>query len=174
MKSRRFAAGYTLVELIVSLGVFGIVVTLAAGSYFIVLSANRYAQATSTSIDNFSFVLEKMTRSIRTGYNYEVTGDTFTFIDSAGVAVEYDRTVDAGGRGYITERKSGVLTTVTDPAIDVDSLNFALVGANASDDNTQPRVTITIAGTISAGPGTTIPFRVQTGATMRGIDGNDL
>lgn len=174
MKSLRLTAGYTLIELIVSLGVFGIVVTLAAGSYFIVLSANRHAQATSTSIDNFSFVLEKMTRNIRTGYTYEVTGDTFTFTDSAGVAVEYDRSVDAQGKGYITERRGGVLTVVTDPTIDVDSLNFALVGANASDDNTQPRVTITIAGTITAGPGTNIPFSVQTGATMRGIDGNDL
>lgn len=158
--------GYTLVELIVAMGVFAIIMTLAAGAYFVVLGVNREARAVSTNIDNLSFALENMTRSIRTGTGYcQVLGgcspSTFTFTDSRGVATSY--TLSG------TEiRKNG--TPITDSAVTIEVLNFTVTGDTPGFSDGQPRVTIIIRGTVVTGPGASVPFTVQTGATMRGID----
>ncbi|HVM58918.1 MAG TPA: prepilin-type N-terminal cleavage/methylation domain-containing protein, partial [Candidatus Paceibacterota bacterium] len=64
------SGGYTLVELIVAMGLFAIIMTLSTGAYLIMISVNRHAQAISTGIDNLSFALEDMTRTIRTGTVY--------------------------------------------------------------------------------------------------------
>lgn len=161
----RLARGYTLIELIVAIGVFGIVVTLAAGAYFVVLGITRQAQANATAVDNFSFALEKMTRSIRSGTNYAVLGDSFSFTNAAGDSVTYERS-----GSVIEETKDGKTNTLTDPSIVIDHLDFRLFGSERGGADGQPRVTITISGSIEAGPGETLPFEIQTGATMRGID----
>ena len=66
----RLVSGYTLVELIVAVGLFALVMLLAAGAYLMMIGVNRQAQGIATGIDNLSFALETMTRSIRTGTNY--------------------------------------------------------------------------------------------------------
>ncbi len=166
--------GYTLIELIVSLGVFGVVVTLAAGGYFIVLNAMRHAQASAVAIDNFSFVLEKMTRSIRTGSDYDSFVTTFSFIDANGNDITYSL-LESGGQGVIQETRdngvTSVTSTITDASIDVNTLAFDLVGKLGGPGDGQPRVTIFISGTVSTGPGDPpAPFTIQTGATTRAID----
>lgn len=165
------ARGYTLVELIVSLGLFAIVITLATGAYFVILGVNRYAQATATSVNNFSFTLEKMTRSIRTGSDYALSGGEFSFKDTTNMGETTTfKLEETSGKGVIQEKKaSGDFVDITDESIDVDTLTFGLTGQNSSD-TTQSRVTIFISGSIDAGHGVSVPFSVQTGATMRALD----
>ena len=162
--------GYTLVELIVSLGLFAIVITLATGAYFVILGVNRYAQATATSVNNFAFALEKMTRSIRTGSEYRLSGDEFSFKDTTNGRTVTFRLNEVDSKGVIQEAKNpagGIsFVNITDKNIDVDTLIFDLEG-EAPGDTTQSRVTIFISGTIDAGRGVSVPFSVQTGATMR-------
>ena len=89
--------GYTLIELIVAVGLFAFVMTLVSGAYFLMIGLNRQAQGIATGINNLSFALETMSRTIRTGYDYDCgglgdcpTGATnFSFISATGDTIAY-------------------------------------------------------------------------------------
>lgn len=70
MRIPLYSAGFTLIEMIVSLGVFSIVVTTAIGAMFVVLSTNQQLQSEQNVMTNLGFALDGMTREIRTGFNY--------------------------------------------------------------------------------------------------------
>ncbi|HVZ75812.1 MAG TPA: type II secretion system protein [Candidatus Paceibacterota bacterium] len=62
--------GFTLIELMVSVAIFSVVMTLALGSLLSISTAERKAETIRTAVSNLSFALDSMTRSIRTGINY--------------------------------------------------------------------------------------------------------
>lgn len=181
MPMRNIPRGYTLIELIVAVGLFALVMALAAGAYLLMININRQAQGISTGINNLSFALETMTRTIRTGTAYSCGlisglgdcgsgGTSFTFSPAGGGApVTY--TLD----GSTIQKKVGVSSSaLTDPSsVQITSLMFYVSGTAtaSSGDYTQPHVTMVISGTVSAGPGKpTQSFIIETGATMRGSD----
>jgi len=69
-KSQNLNQGFTLIEMIVSLGIFSIVVTTAVGAMLVLISTNQQLQSEQNVMTNLSFALDTMTREIRTGYNY--------------------------------------------------------------------------------------------------------
>lgn len=171
----RWVSGYTLIELIVAIGLFSIVSTLASGAYLVMIGVNRQAQAISTGIDNLSFALETMTREIRTGTGYGCGsggdcsngGESFSFKNSEGDSVTYSKSSE----GEIQKTKDGGTTqnSLTDSSVNITSLKFYAYGTQSG--APQPRVTIVVSGKISSGSGGKVEeFTVQTGATMRGTD----
>lgn len=62
--------GFSLIELMVSLSIFSIVMTIAIGTLLVMVDANGKAQALSSAMTNISFALDSMTRTIRTGKEY--------------------------------------------------------------------------------------------------------
>lgn len=165
MKNNR---GFTLIEVIVSVGLFALIMMLASGAYLVMIHVNRQAQSITTGINNLSFALETMTRTIRTGTNYSCEGredcpnggDSFSVRNASGVMTTY-----ALLNGVITQDA----VALTDPSVTVSSLTFYAFGTEQGDDE-QPRVTIAVSGTVVSGPGRTEPFAIETGATMRGTD----
>lgn len=69
-KSKQHSHGFTLIEMIVSLGVFSIIVTIAVGALLALISGNQKLQGEQSIMTNISFALDSMTREIRTGYFY--------------------------------------------------------------------------------------------------------
>ncbi len=63
-------AGFSLVEMIVSLGVFSIVITIAVGALLMMIASNDQLQEEQSVMTNLSFALDSMTREIRTGTEY--------------------------------------------------------------------------------------------------------
>ena len=172
--------GYTLIELIVAVGLFALVMTLSSGAYLLMIDLSRQSQGVTTGINSLSFALETMTRSIRTGTSYscgDFGGDcpgganSFSFKDSGGVNITYAHGEQGPGGSIGTITKNG--TVLTDPSVDVSSLTFYVSGTEtvASGDYAQPHVTIIVSGTVSSGPKKAPQtFAIETGATMRGID----
>jgi prepilin-type N-terminal cleavage/methylation domain-containing protein len=62
--------GFTLIEMIVSLALFSVVVTVAVGALLMLIGANDQLQGEQSVMTNLSFALDSMTREIRTGTNY--------------------------------------------------------------------------------------------------------
>ena len=62
--------GFSLIELMVSLTIFSIVMTISMGTLLVLIDANAKAQALSSAMTNLSFAMDSMTRSIRTGKDY--------------------------------------------------------------------------------------------------------
>jgi prepilin-type N-terminal cleavage/methylation domain-containing protein len=175
------AKGFSLVELLVAIGVFSFIMTISAGAYLVMIQINQRAQATALVADTLSFVFENMTREIRTGLNYGcptaptncTDGTTFSFTNTTGQNIVYTRVAPAGQNGYITEAiDTDPPLRLTDSSINITSLKFTLVGAGVpgSGDYVQPYVQMFVSGVANAGPGQSLSFSLQTSATMRGID----
>ena len=62
--------GFTLIEMIVSLALFSIVVTIAVGALLILIGSNSRLQSEQGVLSNLTFAIDGMTREIRTGKNY--------------------------------------------------------------------------------------------------------
>ncbi len=81
--------GFTLIEVMVSVSIFTIVVTVGIGSLMTVNKAYRQSQLQRAAIDNVSFAMESMAREIRIGTRYAI-GPT--------VSGPYDRENDEAGK----------------------------------------------------------------------------
>ena len=68
--AKKTAGGFTLVEMIVSIGIFTAVMFIATGALLSVVGLNKKAQAQQSAINNLNFALENMARSIRTDSSY--------------------------------------------------------------------------------------------------------
>lgn len=169
--------GFTLIELMVAIGLFSIIMLLASGAYLVMIGLNQQAQTITTGIDNLSFALETMTRSIRTGTNYSCGalggdctsgGTSLTFKNQQGTSVTYSLSGTT-----LMQTVGGVQSALTDLSVTVTSLTFYAFGTKtaAQSDYEQAHVSMSISGTVTAGPGKpSQAFTVETGATMRGSD----
>ncbi len=173
-RRRASLTGFTLVELIVSVGLFALIMTLVTGAYLIMIGINRQVQASATGINNLSFALEDMTRSIRTGTAYSgAEGSTFSFTNANGQPVTYSIASSAIQKTVTNVITGSIVTSsLTDPSVTITSLAFYPVGTGntSSGDYQQSRVTMIVSGTVSSGPGKIESFTIQTGATMRVSD----
>jgi len=62
--------GFTLIEMIVSLGIFSIVAVVALGALIKIISANKKAQTLQSAMTNLNYALESMSREMRMGTNF--------------------------------------------------------------------------------------------------------
>lgn len=70
MSTSRTQKGFTLVEMIVSLGLFTIVLFITTSAFLAIVSADRKSRVTRVAIDNLNLTLENMARKIKTGTVY--------------------------------------------------------------------------------------------------------
>jgi len=68
-------AGFTLIEIIVSIGIFSTVMLIGVGALLSVNDANRKARALRVVMDNINFAVEDMARKIRIGDEFLCTTD---------------------------------------------------------------------------------------------------
>lgn len=100
----RLAAGFTLIEMIVSVAIFMFVMLVAVGSLVALVGANRKAQSISAIVDNLRFALDDVSRTVRTGYEYNCsngagvsgTNDCTTGGSQIAVIPQF-RTLDSSG-----------------------------------------------------------------------------
>ena len=176
MRKLIHSRGHTLVELIVAVGLFALIMTLASGAYLIMISTNQRAQAISTGIDDLSFALEIMTREIRTGTSYNCGGggdcpnggNSFSFTNENNEPITYNLGGFAPNQ-YIQRTKKTRTKGFTGPSVNISSLTFYVTGTT-NNDWQQPHVTIVVSGSVSAGHGTPESFSVEAAATMRETD----
>jgi prepilin-type N-terminal cleavage/methylation domain-containing protein len=62
--------GFSLIEVLVSLSIFTIVMTISVGVLMVLIGANAQAQNTQSIMTNLTFALDSITRELRTGSDY--------------------------------------------------------------------------------------------------------
>jgi len=182
MYKPKYHKGFTLIEILVSLTLFLVVMTISMGSILSVFDANRKSESLKTVMDNLNFTVETMSREIRFGTNYRcglgsfnlsvncpAGGDRIDFLSSDGVNhITYQL------NGYRIEKSTDFQTTfaaVTAPEITIQSLQFFVLGANlGSPDNLQPKVLIKIRGKAGKKSNTQTDFTLQTLVSQRALD----
>jgi len=71
MKKYNSQRGFTLIEMIISLGIFTVVAIISIGALLKISDANRKSLTLKTSINNLNFALESMSREMRFGSEFE-------------------------------------------------------------------------------------------------------
>lgn len=185
--------GFTLVELIVSLGLFVVVIIAAVGSLYSVNNAARKVEAMRTVLDNLNFAIESMSRTIRTGTDVVCGSGVQSSQNNCSFSATFNnpaeeisiqstlgtqglvryRWVDVGGRGEIQKWSDGDWVSLTAPGIDIQQASFFVDGANSpitgGDDAIQPSVMMLIQGVATAGENTA-PFAIQTLVSVRTVE----
>lgn len=63
-------AGFTLIEMLVSLALYTVVVTISVGSLLVLVDGNTRVQGDQSVMTTLTFAMDSMTREIRTGRSY--------------------------------------------------------------------------------------------------------
>ena len=186
--------GFTLIELIVSIGIFTVVVIVALGAIITIIDANRKARTLTTVMNNLNFTMESMTRAIKTGTGPEIIGSTFCVMEidpskSSGVgneflrrAVFYKREV-VNGKGqihrkiYNTEASPGTrncsspgttlqdYTSITSKGVNINKFDVSVYGNRGN--SSQPRVFLLIEGDVEVNDKISSDFAIQTTISQR-------
>lgn len=168
--------GFTLIELIVSITIFSIIMTVSIGSILGIFDSNRKSRSLKTVMTNLNLAVESMSREMRFGKNYHCGAGTLTipqncasggtlvsFLSTDGVQVTY-RFV---GTALEREVAGGGFQAVTAPEVVIDDLDFYTLGAGT--DGLQPKVIIKIKSHAGSGKSRS-DFTLQTLVTQRPID----
>lgn len=177
--------GFTLVELMVAVGIFMAITLISLGAILAVLDAGREAQSLKSIMTNLNFAVELMSRDIKFGTDYycgvttattwapqNCTGGgnaaqpAITFTTSEGVDTIYRL------NGTQLERSINYGSTyigLTSPDIIIQDLKFYVFGASIGDTN-QPRVFMIVRGYAGTKPTTQSRFVIQTSVSQRVLD----
>ncbi len=127
--------GYTMAELLVAIGVFAIVVSIAVGGFARALRTHRQAAALMAANNNISFAIEQMAREIRTGFDFNLIGTALSFDNANNEYVIYDFASNG-----ITRGGASPTTKITDENVIVEYLHFTLMNVL----NYPPRIIINV------------------------------
>ncbi len=188
-------AGFTLVELMVSIAIFAIVMTISTGTLLVLIDLNAKAQALYAATSNISFALDSMSREIRTGYRYYCSdavlgsgalpaadtdgGDECS--TGNGKSIVFTRERDNVRVGYKLdagriERKeaSNDWMPITAEEVTISAFDITMVDSQTYDysdsDVEQPKVDLRISGYINNGLDTDTDFNIQTRMVGRRLD----
>jgi len=181
--------GFTLIEMMVSLALFTVVITIAAGAFLSLIGNNGKLQGEQSVMTTLSFALDSMSREIRTGSHYycrsaapvmdtELTRDCATSANTLSFT-EGGSSLSAGaGSERIAYSYDGNLLTrqvgedgaeepIVSDEIKLKNVKF-IVTNTADDDQVQPTVTIVIE---AADPDdATKVYTLQTTVVQRQLD----
>lgn len=162
--------GFTLIELMVAIGLFSIIMVIATGGFVRFLKIQRQSSAFTFVNNSLSSALEQMAKEIRTGKNFSTdgascpsSGAALSFVNSKGANATYYLENGAVKRG--TDCSSG--QEITGNKVSVGYLNFLI----SSDSNYPPRITILIGANPNNEYASIYTVNLQTTVSSRQLGG---
>ncbi len=191
--------GYTILETMIAVSLFLVIIMTGMGA---LLNANLIHQKSRdmrSIMDNLSYIMEDLSRNLRTGYSYHCIDDgDLSNVDGVksgqncgGIAFEHQNTdpedpndqwvyiINDDGKilkstvGPFTDLSSGYVELTPDEVTIEATSGFSVLGAEPTSDDPsdlqQPLVTIRLVGTIES-KGVVTPFSLQTSVSQRNLD----
>lgn len=190
------SSGFTLIEMVVSLGIFGVVALLAVSSFLFMVASQRKAINIQSTYDDLRYSIEVVSKELRTGDNYycgTFSGDistlapndcpppnglqAITFINAQGEMITYRynlRTVNGVSIG-VMERSvnGGAFEQATGDNSNIQDLRFYVTGSRSTADEiasgdlpTQSIITLVVRGLNGSGKELS-KFDLETTVTQR-------
>ena len=171
-KQQRTARAFTLVEMTVALGVFGLVALAMVSLFITSLRISKKTSAAQAIIDNTRYAVEFMEREMRTGRGFRNDGagtcsgvNILEFTNDRGKIVCYK--VDGGALKRFNQ-DNGMYEDLTAPTVLVMTVNFFELQGNAAGDKLQPRITLLLKVKAVADP--TVFYDIETTVSQRDLD----
>jgi prepilin-type N-terminal cleavage/methylation domain-containing protein len=186
--------GYTLIETMIAVSLFVIVVTAGMGALLNANLLHEKSKNLRSIMDNLNFVMEDMSRNIRTGYNYQCFDASHLSLSPTtlstplscasgwAIAFEYANGNPAtytdqwvyyinGGKIYKSVNGAQSFVQLTPDEVTIDqAYAFSVLGAEPPPgDSQQPLVNIRLIGHVTY-KNVVSPFSLQTTVSQRQID----
>lgn len=185
--------GFTLIEMIVAVGLFAVVMLVSTAALLALVGANRKAHALQSVMNNFSVALDGMVRSVRMGSEYHCGAGDITLPQSCEdgdtkLAFKpyceencdalnrwvyvYDNNGTFCGQGRLckSENNGSTYYAVTAGDVSIVDFTFYVVGTTRSD-TIQPKVVVAVSGTAGGNDiKTQTSFSIQATAVQRILD----
>ncbi|MBU1557669.1 type II secretion system GspH family protein [Patescibacteria group bacterium] len=167
--------GFALIEVIISVALFSVVMTVGIGSLLNMISANKKSQSLKVVVNNINLAMEGMSKEIRVGYDYNcgfltggdcsVGSDSIYFTSKNGESIVYR--LDGG----VIQKSvaGGSFNSITAQDTVIYNLTFYVLGSSSSD-FIQPRVIIIVRGYKGDRVKDKLEFDLQTTVTQRRLD----
>lgn len=191
----KLVSGFTLVEMLVATAIFSTVMLIGVGALLTMVDANRKALAINSVMNNLNLALESMSRNIRTGTSYRcgtniVLNLSYKDCNQGGIFLAFEPSTEDtvftdtiiyqfnenNGEGWL-ERSIDAGNTfirITAPEVEIENFKFYVVGSEPlsgiNNDTKQPKVTITIGGTVNISERSKTTFNIQTTVSQRLLD----
>jgi len=172
-KKKNFLSGFTLVEVLVAVGIFLMTIIALSQIFVTVIRSERVAYALLNNEDNIRNALESMARTIRMGTKFTLTGSQLEFDYNVAneciinnncdhIIYHFDKgflkeTLSEGGKAVFSD------LPMIDPAITIEEGSFEQIGDPA---NEQPTIIIRLKAKVTV-RGVDYYFNVQTAVTPR-------
>lgn len=174
--------GFTLIELMTSVSIFLIVMTISMGAILGIFNANDKVGTLKITMDNLNLAVETMSREIRFGTTYDcglvepitptncLAGSEvgLSFLANDGrTKISYRRVAN----NIVKSIDGGPEISVTAPEVNIQNLTFYVSGASGPPrDTLQPRVIIIIKGEAGTKASSQSGFTLQTEVSQRLLD----
>lgn len=179
--------GFTLIEMMVSVGLFAVVMTIGLGAIVSVIDGNKKSHAINSVVANLNFAVESMTREIKTGSKYycgisnqltspqssagcsqniAYTDISFLSAEGKGITYSWDSQQGRIKKQVHTINASSAFLPLTGSEISISLLNFYMkIPSPVAKE--QPRVFMVLKGTASTSPTSVSNFSLQTTVSQR-------
>lgn len=171
--------GFSLIELMVAVSIFAIVMVISMGAILTVVNGNKKNQSMQVAINNLNFAVESMTRSIKTGYAYDISDFCkrleLNITEDQGGPAGDDRVIyslrkfdDSDNYGlFIDNQDTGYSGYVTAPDLNITKLCFTEAREGLG---FQPHLAIVIQGETTGGKAElSTTFNIYTSVTQRQV-----
>lgn len=191
-KNNKLEDGFTIIETMIAVSLFVVIVTIGMGALLNANLLHQKSQNMRSIIDNLSFIMEDMSRNLRTGSTYRCIYDNNFSTNlnvprscANGGAIAFQNSTDGNTWIYSVDSGSSGLTYRIRKSVDggtnwvqlnpteviINSISgFSVTGAEPpSGDTQQPFVSIRLVGSIIY-QNVTTPFSLQTSVSQRLVD----
>jgi prepilin-type N-terminal cleavage/methylation domain-containing protein len=191
-KKTNHKKGFTLIEILVAVGIFGMVMMVGVAALLSLVNASRKAQAIKSVMNNLNFALDNMTRNIAVGTTYHCQTNSVPDLNltstqdclNGGVLLAFEpRNGDINNSadqviyrilGSKIERSTDGGTNfiaITASEVNIQDLKFYVRGTTIGlADGSQPKVLITIKGIAGSTAKTETPFNLEAMVSQRLLD----
>ena len=172
--------GFTLIEIVVSAGIFGVIMLIVVGMFSRFTLVQRYSIAQQGLSEDIRFAMELISREVRTGYGstFEVlpTGDGVSFRNQNGACVGYKlidekiERAEVAGLGDDCSLRDGAWTAITSEKTQIQGIRWDVTPARVNQDGlpeNQGFITISLKAQSTAQLGATL--NLQTTITSRQV-----
>jgi len=104
-KSKKNNRGFTLLEAIVSIGLFTVIMSMGISALLVIIDANAKAQSIKTAVNNINFSVDTVTQAYQTAKDEKTkhitclnsSGDSEACSTNGNMGITFDRDVVIGG-----------------------------------------------------------------------------
>lgn len=101
------SGGFTIIETMISISIFLVVIMIGVDSLLNASLLHQKSRDRRSAMDNLTFIMDDMSRNIRTGYHLRCVSAVFQTLEAQGTTGNTPKNCEGGGGAIVFENANG-------------------------------------------------------------------